>query len=148
MIPRPTRHVTPRKKTGKRVATKLAKPARKQAAHTEPAKGLWGGRFEGGLAPEMRPLNLSLDVDRRLWREDVRGSRAWARALVGAGVLTEAEAKRLDAGLARVAARLEGGAPVEGAADEDVHSLVERLLFEEAGDVAGKLHPGRSQIGS
>ena len=106
---------------------------------------LWGGRFEGGLAPEMRTLNLSLDVDRRLWREDVRGSRAWARALIGAGVLTDDEGKRLDEGLVRVAARLESGAAFADAADEDVHSLVERLLFEEAGEVAGKLHTGRSR---
>jgi argininosuccinate lyase len=93
----------------------------------------------------MRTLNLSLDVDRRLWREDVRGSRAWARALVGAGVLTEDEGRLIDAGLERVAERLESGAGFEGAADEDIHSLVERLLFEEAGEVAGKLHTGRSR---
>jgi len=130
--------VTKRKKPGKKVA-------KRPAAGPEPAKGLWGGRFEGGLAPAMRPLNLSLDVDRRLWREDVRGSRAWARALVGAGVLTEAEAKRLDAGLARVAARLEDGSGFVDAPDEDIHALVERLLFEEAGEVAGKLHTGRSR---
>ena len=106
---------------------------------------LWGGRFEGGLSPAMRVLNLSLDVDCRLWREDVRGSRAWARALVGAGVLSADEGKILDDGLARVAALLETGAPFENAPDEDVHSLVERLLFEEVGEVAGKLHTGRSR---
>src|SRR5690606_8166307 len=66
--------------------------------------GLWGGRFSGGLAPEMAALNLSLDVDRRLWREDLRGSRAWARALAGAGVLTADEADRLVAGLDAVEA--------------------------------------------
>jgi argininosuccinate lyase len=93
----------------------------------------------------MQALNLSLDVDRRLWREDVRGSRAWARALVGAGVISEDDGKRIDEGLLRVVARLETGAPFDNAPDEDVHSLVERLLFEEAGDVAGKLHTGRSR---
>src|SRR5688572_26327415 len=93
----------------------------------------------------MRALNTSLDVDGRLWREDVRGSRAWARALVGAGVLSTEEGERLDGGLARVAAQLESGTPFAGASDEDVHSLVERLLFDEVGDVAGKLHTGRSR---
>ena len=117
-----------------------AKSAPNDAGHS-----LWGGRFEGGLAPEMRALNLSLDVDQRLWPEDVRGSRAWAKALIGAGVITKAEGKKLDVGLVRVAARLETGAPFRNAADEDVHSLVERLLFEEAGEVAGKLHTGRSR---
>jgi len=43
------------------------------------------------MAPEMIPLNLSLPVDQRLWREDIRGSKAWARALGRAGVLTAEE---------------------------------------------------------
>lgn len=97
----------------------------------------------------MVPLNLSLDVDRRLWRQDVRGSRAWAAALVGAGVLSPAEGATLREGLDRVERRLE---VAEGdprgfldAADEDIHSLVERLLYEEVGEVAGKLHTGRSR---
>ena len=48
------------------------------------AEKLWGGRFASGMAPEMEPLNLSLSVDQRLWRQDLRGSVAWARALHGA----------------------------------------------------------------
>lgn len=114
-------------------------------ADTAAAHSLWGGRFEGALAPEMGPLNLSLDVDRRLWREDVRASRAWARALVGAGVLEQEEAERVDGGLRRVAERLEDGAPFANAPDEDIHSLIERLLFQEIGELAGKLHTARSR---
>ncbi|MBT8337588.1 MAG: argininosuccinate lyase [Gemmatimonadetes bacterium] len=106
--------------------------------------GLWGGRFEGGMAPAMVPLNLSLDVDRRLWRQDVEGSRAWARALGRAGVLQAAEVDALQEGLTRVGARLANGA-AHDAPDEDIHSLVERLLVEEAGEVALKLHTGRSR---
>ena len=105
---------------------------------------LWGGRFESGMAPEMEALNRSLDADFRLWREDVRGSRAWAGALLGAGVIDDEEHRALTEGLTRVAERLEAGVP-EGATDEDVHTLVERLLTEEAGAVAGKLHTGRSR---
>ncbi|MBI4408594.1 MAG: argininosuccinate lyase [Gemmatimonadetes bacterium] len=104
---------------------------------------LWGGRFAAAPAPTLEELNRSLPVDIRLWREDVEASRAWARALAGAGVLTADEVQRLDAGLAAVAARLEGGAP--DAADEDVHTLIERLLYEEIGALAGKLHTGRSR---
>lgn len=106
--------------------------------------GLWGARFESGMAPEMEPLNRSLDVDGRLWREDVRGSRAWARALLGAGVLTDEEHEALQQGLGRVEARLEEGIPPD-AADEDIHALVERMLGEEVGALAGKLHTGRSR---
>jgi argininosuccinate lyase len=96
------------------------------------------------MAPEMVPLNLSLDVDIRLWPQDVRGSQAWARALAGARVISADEAERLVQGLRQVARRLEAG-EADGAPDEDIHSLVERLLYEEVGEVAGKLHSGRSR---
>jgi argininosuccinate lyase len=108
------------------------------------AHRLWGGRFASGPAPSLDELNRSLPVDARLWREDIEASRAWVQALLRAGVLTQAEASTLDQGLARVARRIadEGTA---GAPDEDIHTLVERLLYEEVGEVAGKLHTGRSR---
>lgn len=106
---------------------------------------LWGGRFEGGMAPAMVPLNLSLDVDGRLWPQDVRGSRAWARALGRANVITEEEVSALLVGLDAVAAKLETEGIPAGVDDEDIHSLVERLLTEAAGEVALKLHTGRSR---
>jgi argininosuccinate lyase len=105
---------------------------------------LWGGRFTAGPAPSLEELNRSLDVDRRLWPEDIEGSRAWVQGLLRAGVLTPAEAHALDGGLRRVAQRLEADFPAD-ATDEDIHTLVERLLYEEAGAVAGKLHTGRSR---
>ena len=112
-----------------------------------PQPKLWGGRFAAEPAAEMDRLNRSLPVDRRLWREDVAGSRAWAQALGAAGVLTAAEVAALLTGLDAVAQRLGGWSEAEWAAapDEDIHSLVERLLREEAGAVAGKLHTGRSR---
>jgi argininosuccinate lyase len=108
---------------------------------------LWGGRFAAEPAPELDRLNRSLPVDRRLWREDVEGSRAWAAALGGAGVISAAEAASLCSGLDRVASRLVTWTEAEWASapDEDIHSLVERLLREEVGAVAGKLHTGRSR---
>jgi len=108
---------------------------------------LWGGRFQAQPDQEMDRLNRSLPVDRRLWREDIAGSQAWAGAIAAAGVLTHAEWLAINGGLDRVAARLEGWTDDDwrAAPDEDVHSLVERLLYEEAGDVAGKLHTGRSR---
>ncbi|MGE0159208.1 MAG: argininosuccinate lyase [Gemmatimonadales bacterium] len=105
---------------------------------------MWGGRFEGGMAPEMVPLNRSLGVDARLWAEDIRGSVAWARALAGAGVLSAAERDAIVEGLARVASRI-GGEGLADAPEEDIHSVVERMLREAAGPVAGKLHTGRSR---
>jgi argininosuccinate lyase len=110
---------------------------------------LWGGRFKGGLDPAMVPLNASLAVDIRLLPQDLRGSRVWARALGRAGALTEEEVLQIVEGLDRVGRRLArtsaAAVPPAGATDEDVHSLVERLLREEIGPVAGKLHTGRSR---
>ena len=105
---------------------------------------LWGGRFRREMAPAMTPLNRSLGVDLRLWPQDVRGSQAWAMGLARAGVLTDEEGRRLVGGLEAVAGRLAGGG-FENADEEDVHTLVERLLGEEVGPLAGKLHTGRSR---
>jgi argininosuccinate lyase len=114
------------------------------AGAADAAGSLWGGRFEEGMAPEMVPFNLSLGIDARLWREDVRGSVAWARAIGKAGVLSPEETDAIVVGLERVAERIER----EGLADapeEDIHSVIERMLGEEAGAAAGKLHTGRSR---
>lgn len=105
---------------------------------------LWGGRFAAGPAPELEAVNRSIQTDLRLWPFDIRLSQAWARALVPANVLTSAEADAIVAGLERVGARIAGGeAPI--ASDEDVHTFVDRLLHEEVGEPAGRLHTGRSR---
>lgn len=105
---------------------------------------LWGGRFGAGPTAAFNALNNSIDVDFRLWPHDVRLSKAWAMALWGASVLTLEESKSLERGLDAVAARLEAGEQPQ-ASDEDVHTLIDRLLHEEVGDVASKLHTGRSR---
>src|SRR6266545_4233942 len=105
---------------------------------------MWGGRFNVGPSEALDALNRSLPVDHRLWPQDVTASRAWVQALGRVGVLAPPEESALLEGLDRVAERLADGAAV-GAPDEDVHTLVERLLYEEVGVVAGKLHTGRSR---
>jgi len=105
---------------------------------------MWGGRFSLGPSEALDALNRSLPVDHRLWPQDVTASKAWVHALGRVGVVTPAEESQLLDGLDRVAERLADGAAV-GAPDEDVHTLVERLLYEEVGPVAGKLHTGRSR---
>jgi len=108
------------------------------------AHKLWGGRFAGGPAPAFDALNNSIGVDFRLWPFDIQLSKAWAMALYHADVLTLAECGALERGLDAVARRLSAGEqPV--ASDEDVHTMIDRLLHEEAGDVASKLHTGRSR---
>ena len=105
---------------------------------------LWGGRFADGSAPAFDALNNSIGVDFRLWPYDVRASKVWAMALYGAGVLSLAECTAIENGLDSVERRLMGGEqPIPS--DEDVHTMIDRLLHEEAGDVAAKLHTGRSR---
>jgi argininosuccinate lyase len=114
-------------------------PAAPGAAHK-----LWGGRFGAHAAAEFDALNSSIAVDYRLWPHDVRLSKAWAVALYHAGVLSLDESNEIERGLDRVAARLQGGeAPAP--TDEDVHTLIDRLLHEEIGEAASKLHTGRSR---
>ena len=105
---------------------------------------LWGGRFAVPPAAALEALNRSIDTDYRLWPFDISLSQAWAVALWGAGVLTLDESKKIERGLAAVGQKLASGAqPI--ASDEDVHTLIDRMLHEEIGDVASKLHTGRSR---
>ncbi len=106
---------------------------------------LWGGRFQKTTAELVRKFNDSLPFDVRLVNEDIRGSMAWARALVGAGVLTPDEAQALVDGLAQVQQEFAVGQFTFAPGDEDVHTAVERRLTEIVGAVGGKLHTGRSR---
>ncbi len=106
---------------------------------------LWAGRLSGSLDPVVAQLNASLPFDRRLARQDVRGSIAWARALARAGVLTPAEADEIVSGLEEIGREFESGQFVFVESDEDIHTAVERRLTERIGPLAGKLHTGRSR---
>jgi argininosuccinate lyase len=109
-----------------------------------PPHQMWGGRFTLAPSEALDALNRSLPVDHRLWPQDVTASKAWVHALGRVGVVSAAEEGQLLEGLERVAERLADGAAL-GAPDEDIHTLVERLLYDEVGAVAGKLHTGRSR---
>src|SRR6266542_2624916 len=105
---------------------------------------LWGGRFTLPTAAALDALNRSIGVDFRLWPHDIRLSRAWAVGLREAGVLDAMECDTIRSGLSKVGERLESGEQ-PAPSDEDVHTLIDRLLHEEVGDVASKLHTGRSR---
>jgi argininosuccinate lyase len=105
---------------------------------------LWGGRFKAGPAAALTAVNRSIGVDFRLWPFDVWASQEWARALASVGVLTADESSTIHNGLEQVVKRLDGGElPVDS--DEDVHTMIDRLLHDEIGEVASKLHTGRSR---
>ncbi|MEO6021123.1 MAG: argininosuccinate lyase [Knoellia sp.] len=107
---------------------------------------LWGGRFTGGPADALAELSRSTHFDWRLALHDIAGSRAHARVLHAAGLLTDDDLAAMLAALAQLATDVESGAFVPAPGDEDVHTALERGLIERAGaDVGGRLRAGRSR---
>lgn len=105
---------------------------------------LWGGRFGSPPADALHALNRSIATDFRLWPYDIQLSRVWTTALLEARVLNETEARSIEAGLDTVAQQLAAGATAD-ASDEDVHTMIDRMLHAAVGDSASKLHTGRSR---
>lgn len=107
---------------------------------------LWGGRFSGGPADAMAALSKSTHFDWRLASYDIAGSRAHAKVLNRAGLLTEAELTDMIAALDQLEADVKSEAYVAAETDEDVHGSLERGLLERAGtQLGGKLRAGRSR---
>jgi argininosuccinate lyase len=103
------------------------------------------GRLDQPQDPLFARINASVSYDRRLWPQDIRGSRAHAAGLERAGVISAEERAELDDGLQRVAGELERGEFEFREDDEDIHMAIERRLTELVGPVGGKLHTGRSR---
>ncbi len=93
----------------------------------------------------MRDINASIPFDKRLWRQDIAGSRAHAAMLGAQGILSAADAAAIDAGLAAVAEEYATGGVPEDLALEDIHMTVETRLAALIGPVAGRLHTARSR---
>jgi argininosuccinate lyase len=106
---------------------------------------LWGGRFSASPAGAFERLNASIPFDVRLAPYDVRGSIAHATMLGERGIVTPEESGELVRGLEAVLAEVEAGEFSWSLEDEDVHTAVERRLREVVGNVALKLHTGRSR---
>src|SRR5437868_3447311 len=107
---------------------------------------LWGGRFSGEPDQEFARFNASFAFDQRLIEADIQGSRAHAQALAAAGVLTSFELERLDEALLSILKRVaEEPDYLKNRDAEDVHSFVEAELATFIGDLAYKLHSGRSR---
>ncbi|GAA1108523.1 MAG: argininosuccinate lyase [Nocardiopsis sp. BM-2018] len=107
---------------------------------------LWGGRFEGGPDQALARLSLSTHFDWRLARHDIAGSRAHARALHRAGLLSADELDRMIAGLDRLEADVASGEFTPVLEDEDVHTALERGFIERVGpELGGRLRAGRSR---
>jgi len=106
---------------------------------------LWQGRFASEAAEALRALNDSLPVDRRLYADDIAGSRAHVRMLVDVGLLEEADGEAVLDALDAVEAEIADGSFAFVADDEDIHTAVERRVTELAGEAGARLHTGRSR---
>ncbi|WP_375478184.1 argininosuccinate lyase [uncultured Jatrophihabitans sp.] len=106
---------------------------------------LWGGRFAGGPSDALTQLSLSVHFDWRLAPYDLRASKAHARVLHAAGLLTDDECTHMLVALDELGADVASGAFVATVADEDVHTALERGLIERLGALGGKLRAGRSR---
>ena len=107
-------------------------------------KQLWHGRFEGGPAEALQALNDSLPFDRRMFREDIEGSRAHVTMLASVGLLTEPEQDEILDALGEVEREIADGDMVWRGSDEDIHTAVERRVTELAA-AGAKMHTGRSR---
>jgi len=105
---------------------------------------LWGGRFESGPAELFERYSGSLHFDRKLFEADVIGSKAFANALCAVGILTAAERSTIHAAFDAMLAEADRPGYFD-ADDEDVHTFVIRKLAESVGELADKIHTGRSR---
>ncbi len=112
---------------------------------SKPANAQWGGRFASGPSEVMERINASIGFDRRLFAQDIAGSRAHARMLVAQGILSSEDGEAIQGGLDTISREIESGAFSFSAALEDIHMNIESRLRELVGDAAGRLHTARSR---
>jgi argininosuccinate lyase len=110
-----------------------------------PANSLWGGRFSGSPAEIMRRINASIDFDKRLYAEDIAGSKAHCAMLVAQSILPPEDGAAITTGLDQIKSEIEGGRFAYSAEREDIHMNIEARLAELIGPAAGRLHTARSR---
>ena len=109
-------------------------------------KPLWAGRFSAAPTGELERFGASLPFDKRMWRQDIRGSKAHAAMLAHQGVISQQDADAIRAGLDDIAGQIERGEfAFDVDRDEDIHMAIERVLTENIGPAGGRLHTGRSR---
>lgn len=106
---------------------------------------MWGGRFQAKPSDVMSEINSSIDVDQRLWQQDIAGSIAHCKMLVAQNIIAKEEGQKIEEGLNQVAQEIQSGEFNFKVELEDIHMNVESRLKEIIGDVAGKLHTARSR---
>ena len=116
------------------------KPGQKAGSNS-----MWGGRFASGPAAIMAEINASIGFDKRLFAQDIAGSKAHAAMLAAQGIISKADAVAISKGLDTVKAEIAAGDFSFSTALEDIHMNVESRLKEVIGEPAGRLHTARSR---
>ncbi|MGV6801388.1 MAG: argininosuccinate lyase [bacterium] len=106
---------------------------------------MWGGRFTAGPSAIMEAINASIEIDQRLWREDIEGSKAHAAMLVEQHIISDEDGQAIQSGLDTIAHEIETGQFQFSTALEDIHMNIEARLAELIGEAAGRLHTARSR---
>ena len=125
--------------------SKPTPPTGDETAPEAPANTMWGGRFAGGPAAIMRRINASIEFDRRLYAEDIAGSKAHCAMLVAQRIVTAEDGAAISQGLEQIQAEIDAGDFVFREELEDIHLNVEARLAELIGPAAGRLHTARSR---
>jgi argininosuccinate lyase len=106
---------------------------------------MWGGRFSEKPSDIMEQINASIGVDKRLWRQDIRGSRAHCEMLVKQKIIAKKDGDAILKGLAQIEKEIESGKFEFKTSLEDIHMNIEARLKEIIGEAAGRLHTARSR---
>ena len=106
---------------------------------------MWGGRFASGPAEIMEEINASISFDKRLYRQDIKGSKAHCAMLASCSIITKQDAKKITEGLDKISLEIESGDFEFSRQLEDIHMNIEARLAQLIGPVAGRLHTARSR---
>jgi argininosuccinate lyase len=106
---------------------------------------MWGGRFKSGPDAIMKEINASISFDKRLYAQDIAGSKAHVAMLAKQGIVSKADANEIRRGLDQVQAEIEKGSFTFSTELEDIHLNVESRLKDIIGPAAGRLHTARSR---
>ena len=106
---------------------------------------LWGGRFEKGVDAFTQEFGASLEDDKAMAQEDIKGSRAHAKMLAKQGIISGDDAAAIDAGLEKISGEIANGTFAWDVNDEDIHMAVEKALTADIGTPGARLHTGRSR---
>jgi len=106
---------------------------------------MWDGRFEEGSSELLEEFNASIFFDKKLYKEDIKGSLAHAKMLCSIGILDKTELDDIERGLHQVLGEIESGAFIFSVKQEDIHMAVESRLTELIGEAGKKLHTARSR---